>query len=392
VKKTIHTAAADRVRERSMASRDYLIPVVLLVLFVLAGCATGKVILAAGPEFLERDGLTDTVALWEDGLRTDPDGDFFEWWYFDASFSDGSTAVIVFFTKGIINPSGPVNPRVSITITRPDGKIITAEVVSDEFHASKDECDVRIGNSSVKGDLRNYRLRFESEDISADLRFESLVPPWRPGAGKTYYSKDFDDYFAWLPAVPYARVDGALRYEGKNRRVSGTGYHDHNWGNVKLNRVMTQWYWGRARIGEYTVIFSRMLTSPAYGERRIPVFFLARGEEVLFGDKFEMTIETSKWVMHEGGREYPEDLVIKVKEGRKTAQIVLSQPVLVQAGSLIESLPRFTRFIAGLFSRPYYFRFRSRFMLLLDIEGVHIEKQGTGLFEMMLLRGRQTVR
>jgi len=375
-----------------MASRDYSIPVVLLILFVLAGCATDRVTLGTGPEFLEREMLTDTVALWEDGLRTDPDGNSFEWWYFDASFSDGSTAVIVFFTKGIINPSGPANPMVNITITRPDGKIVTAGTTSDEFHASEDECNVQIGNSSVEGDLRNYRVFFESEDISADLCFESLVPPWRPGAGKTYYSRDFDDYFAWLPAVPYAKVNGFLRYEGESHSVSGTGYHDHNWGNVRLTRVMTQWYWGRARVGEYTVIFSQMLTSPAYGEMRIPVFFLARGEEVLFGDEFEMTIETSGWVMHEGGREYPEDLVVTVREGPNTAQIALSQPVLIHAGSLVKSLPRFTRFIAEFFARPYYFRFGSQVVLTLDIEGEYIEEQGTGLFEMMLLRGRQTVR
>ena len=82
-----------------MVLRDYSIPVVLLILFALAGCATDRVTRATSPEFLERDGLTDTVALWEDGLRTDPDGDSFEWWYFDASFSDGSTAVIVFLPK-----------------------------------------------------------------------------------------------------------------------------------------------------------------------------------------------------------------------------------------------------------------------------------------------------
>jgi len=109
----------------------------LSILIILSGCATGKAISATGPEFLEKDGLTDTVNIWEDGLRTNPEGDSFEWWYFDASFSDGSTAVIVFFTKGPLNPSGPAHPMVSIVITLPDGAKKTDVISSNEFYASK---------------------------------------------------------------------------------------------------------------------------------------------------------------------------------------------------------------------------------------------------------------
>ncbi len=187
-------------------------------------------------------------------------------------------------------------------------------------------------------------------------------------------------------------VDGVLSYDQKSYQVKGSGYHDHNWGNVKLNRVMTQWYWGRARIGEYTVIFSQMLTSPAYGEKILPVFFLAKGEDILFVENIEMTVDTSDWVIHESGREYPEELVIKVREGTKRAQLYLSQPVLIEAASLIENLPCLTRFMARLFSKPYYFRFRSRVALKLDIEGKHLSEQGTGLSEIMLLRGKHTVK
>ena len=38
-----------------------------------------------GPEFLQREGLTDTVAPWEDGLRAETGRGAFEWWYFDAA-------------------------------------------------------------------------------------------------------------------------------------------------------------------------------------------------------------------------------------------------------------------------------------------------------------------
>ncbi len=45
-----------------------------------------------GPEFLQRDGLTETVAPWEDGLRADTGRGFFAWWYVDAHLDDRSTS------------------------------------------------------------------------------------------------------------------------------------------------------------------------------------------------------------------------------------------------------------------------------------------------------------
>ena len=68
------------------------------------------VIFAVGPEFLARGHLTAEVAPWEDERASTKRGEF-EWWYFDAHFEDGSTAVIVFATKPIINPRLPLTPN-----------------------------------------------------------------------------------------------------------------------------------------------------------------------------------------------------------------------------------------------------------------------------------------
>jgi hypothetical protein len=29
-------------------------------------------------------------------------------------------------------------------------------------------------------------------------------------------------------------------------RASGSGYHDHNWGDVPMQTLMHHWYWARA--------------------------------------------------------------------------------------------------------------------------------------------------
>ena len=61
------------------------------------------VILPVGPDALQREGLRETPEIWEDGLRLAPKPGNFEWWYFDAHFNDGSTAVVVFFTKSLLD-------------------------------------------------------------------------------------------------------------------------------------------------------------------------------------------------------------------------------------------------------------------------------------------------
>ena len=48
-------------------------------------------VVGASSEDYRRLGLTEGVIQeWEDGLRTSPDEESFEWWYLDAALSDGS--------------------------------------------------------------------------------------------------------------------------------------------------------------------------------------------------------------------------------------------------------------------------------------------------------------
>src|SRR5512134_551699 len=124
---------------------------------------TKPVILSNSRELLARDGLTETVAPWEDGLRTGVERGTFEWWYFDAHFDDGSTAVVSFATKPLLERNGPLKPAVSLTITRSDGTKISQFPIypASQFSASKESCDVRIGPNWTKGDLRQYQVHVE---------------------------------------------------------------------------------------------------------------------------------------------------------------------------------------------------------------------------------------
>lgn len=347
-----------------------------------------RVIFSMTPEDMRREGLCDTPEIWEDGLRAQPKPGNFEWWYFDSHFSDGSTAVVTFFTKSILDRNSTLKPGASITITRPDGKKLTAAAMLEpaEFSSSTDSCYVRAGESWVRGDLHTYELHVHAADLSATLNFTGLVPAWRPGTGKNYYDEALTRYFGWLPAIPYGTVEGYLTYDGKIHPVKGTCYHDHNWGNVGLNEVLSHWYWGRAHLGSFSLIFAEMNAVPAYGNQKIPVFMLAKGSQILTGDGEPLRLETQDFIADPGGRSYPDGIDLDWQKGSDHIHLTLRKPKLIDSFSLLDLLPAWQRVIGGLLANPYYFRFNADLDLHIDYGDLHDQQTGQALYELMLLR------
>jgi hypothetical protein len=74
-------------------------------------------------------------------------------------------------------------------------------------------------------------------------------------------------------------------------RRPGSGYHDHNWGNVGLIKVVHDWYWARGGAGSYSVIASYITAAKEYEFEPIPIFMLARDNAVIGGDPAKVTFE-----------------------------------------------------------------------------------------------------
>ncbi len=345
-------------------------------------------ILADSPESINKAGLSESVAPWEDGLRCDTGPGFFEWWYFDANFDDGTTAVIVFTTKLITEHGGPLKPGVRLAITLPDGREFSSFPLFSpaQFSASKSQCDVKISHNWARGDLHRYELHAENGDLAADLTFSGVVPPWRPGSGITFYDEGLTRFFGWLPSIPYGKVEGTLTYDGKIHKVSGSGYHDHNWGNVDLGEVMSHWYWGRAHVAGYTMIFVEMTSAPGYGGQKLPVFMLAKHDKILTGNGAPLVLEAREFERHPGGRQIPQklDFVWKTAEGE--IRIALRHPQVIEATSFLAFLPQWQQRLIRLLHNPYYFRFNADLKLHVDLPDEKATEKGQALFEIMMLR------
>lgn len=121
------------------------------------------------------------IEQWEDGYRTDGAENTFEWWYFDSHLNDGYGLVIMFYSKTVFDAGGPLNPMASFELTTPDGKKIEEAVYApeEEFSSSKETCDVRVGNCTFSGDLNEYKIHFEKDDIVADVKLTGNIKAWR---------------------------------------------------------------------------------------------------------------------------------------------------------------------------------------------------------------------
>ena len=233
----------------------------------------------------EELGLTKEIQKFEDGIRTEPKSGSYEWWYFDSKYADGSSLVIVFYTKPVTSFGAAFKPFVSLNYINPNGKEVRTEFSSSNYSFSKDGCDVRIGDCYIKGDLKHYEIYFKNEDAECKLTLDASVPSWRPESGHIRFGQK--DFFAWLPSVPEGMVSGTLALKDETIQLNGTGYHDHNWGNKLMILLMNDWYWGRAKIGDYVVVSSYIYANKKDGYKATPIFMLAKDGQILTGDAFK---------------------------------------------------------------------------------------------------------
>lgn len=309
-----------------------------------------RLVLAGDDEHYRRLGLTRRIESFEDGLRTDPArAGHYEWWYLDAHLDDGARLVVTFLTKDITRPGAGAAPRVMIDLTLPDGTAVSRQAHFDasEFEASKEGCEVRIGHNSFIGDLHRYAVRVDLGDVVLDVGLTGSTEPWRPATGHILYGADEERFFAWLPAVPFGDVEVTYRVGDNTVTTGGTGYHDHNWGNVALPRVVNHWYWGRGAVGAYTFITAQIIAERAYGYEPVTVFMLARDGRVIADDASRVTFAKSEAHLDDATRKPVADVHSYThRDGDESFTLTYTRDETLVAARMIDGLHGWQRLAA----------------------------------------------
>jgi len=339
----------------------------------LASCAEAaapsgdqKLHLATTPADFAALGIGQQIAVREDGRRTTPSADTFEWWYFDGLLDDG-TVVVVWFGDNWFY--GSHKRAVSVELTTPGKPTRRIMRTFDEPGSfASDHADIKIGPHEFKGDLDTYSIHVdpaETGGVGCDLTLRRRVASYRPATG---YIEAGKQYFAWLVAVPEGAITGTLTADGVTRQVTGSGYHDHNWGNVSPVKLFDNWWWGRGRSGDHTIIASVIHGKSAVGGTTVPLFFVGDDTHVevdAFGSDVS-TIEGEPVRHPDPHHERPigSSIAFAAADGGR-AEFKISDHVLTSA-NLLADAPIALRAAASLMSmKPWYTRFESPITLSL---------------------------
>lgn len=331
-----------------------------------------------------------------DDARQRPGGPLpYEWWYFDAAFDNGYSAVAVAWP---MNYSKPWRRQctLQVSIYTPEGATRKHYLFPPRrlFSASGETCDVRIGDSYMRGRSPRYEMSVEAEGDRLDLVFDSEVPGWKPGTGVNVVPFPLLKSMGWLVPVPRARVSGALTLDGRVIEVEGHGYHDHNWGEAPIFHVVDNWHWGHVVAGDIGVTWADITFSRGLGYQHAFMFLLSRSGRLIY-ETSDIDLTYGRWrdesrFLHP----YPQriDLTFGSQGGPASGTLSMRVERVVETQDLLEmvGVPRpLAWLVHHSFSRPYYFRWRSRIEGSLEIEGEKVEIDGETIHEQMLFRGRR---
>ena len=344
-------------------------------------------------ESIQPDELGDIVQLWEDGARTDDSKNQFEWWYFDAELDDGSLVVAYFYKVHFLKDQFFIG--FNYTSPQKEDFFRLKYFKSNEVSFQSDSCLVMMNKNLFAGNLNKYRIALDPDDFDGfgfNLNLQSLVGPYRPQDG---IIKAGDDYFAWLAAVPNGDVDGTITINGKEKKIKGSGYHDHNWGNTPLQKLFKSWTWFRGKAGPYTVILAELNAVESRGGFDIPILFVADENQVLvdkFGNKELLTMKNNLIEDYYPSKNEPQfsnflisshdNVSVKISGNQIIDNIEIFKRLSLPAPlNLFKPAVNFAFRSSGI--DPFYTRFASSFVLKID-ENIAID--GTGVMEIMDLQ------
>ena len=344
-------------------------------------------------ESIQPDELGDIVQSWEDGARTDDSKNQFEWWYFDAELDDGSLVVAYFYKVHFLKDQYFIG--FNYTSPQKEDFFRLKYFKSSEVSFQSDSCLVMMNKNLFAGNLNKYSIALDPDDFDGfgfNLNLQSLVGPYRPQDGIIQAG---DDYFAWLAAVPNGDVDGTITINGKEKKIKGSGYHDHNWGNTPLQKLFKSWTWFRGKAGPYTVILAELNAVDSRGGFDIPILFVADENQVLvdkFGNKELLTMKNNLIEDYYPSKNEPQfsnflmsshdNVSVKISGNQIIDNIEIFKRLSLPAPlNLFKPAVNFAFRSSGI--DPFYTRFASSFVLKID---ENIEIDGTGVMEIMDLQ------
>lgn len=259
------------------------------------------------------------------GWRDDASPDFVQWWYFDAELEDGHRLMAILLPRAFGRVEGHENgpdPTITLTITDPAGRNHRARAFyPGRFTARVGPAAVTFGASAMSCRDGRYRLQLDQGGLACDLTYEPLLAPWAPLPGRdgrlatpllqlAQGRWTPGAYFHYASVLPRAAVHGSVSLSGRTTPVRGAGYHEQGRSNLPFTRLFAFWYWTRAYLGDWTIVFPVAATTRRSRNLPLRALLLAHRGEVVC-DRFDPSgvllthRVTESWYDPRSGRDVP---------------------------------------------------------------------------------------
>ncbi|KAF3059583.1 hypothetical protein GL218_04529 [Daldinia childiae] len=204
-----------------------------------------------------------------------PNSTSFDWWYFDAlsTSSDNESIVINFLEAGdyAVTPQISGSLIISIVGTFENGTsysygglaLYGANITTNDESITSQWKGPGM-NMAFEGylDLKynrisyNVTLDYPAVGISGSLLLLARAPPRYPcDPNVPGVTEEVSPGLGWANVVPDADATLDLTIGGEHIRFTGNGYHDKNWADRPFTELLDFWYWGRARVGPYSLVW-----------------------------------------------------------------------------------------------------------------------------------------
>jgi len=214
--------------------------------------------------------------------------DAFQTWHTDMVFDNGYYATVMFTFMGPLRV-------VMLQIVDDTGAIAVESVQifpEEECRFATDGYDINIADNYFRANFPNLVVHVADDSIGAgaDILVESLVMPTISelpdgiGIGRMN-TPNMPVSIAWF-FMPWNRLTGTLRVDGKEIPVSGYGWSDHQFGTDDFfSKACHFFYWANFPLGEHTLTLFEAQGAAAQGFRNFKWLWDFKGDKLYSYDR-----------------------------------------------------------------------------------------------------------
>ena len=214
--------------------------------------------------------------------------DAFQTWHTDMVFDNGYYATVMFTFMGPLRV-------VMLQIVDDTGEIAVESVQifpEEECHFETEGYDINIADNYFRANFPSLVVHVSDENIGAgaDILVESLVMPTISelpdgiGIGRMN-TPNMPVSIAWF-FMPWNRLTGTLKVDGKEIPVSGYGWSDHQFGTDDFfSKACHYFYWANFPLGEHTLTLFEAQGAAAQGFRNFKWLWDFKGDKLYSYDR-----------------------------------------------------------------------------------------------------------